>query len=161
MSLNTTPRTWVAGEVVTAAEMNTEVRDAVTGVQAAWTTYTPTTTGITLTSSTLAGRWGRIGKTIDFTISLTFGASTAFTGPPTFTLPTTALSLGWAANIDVFDSSASAWYYGRADAGSTTVLTCRTWPGTAGINLPAMSATVPMTWATSDVLFISGRYEAA
>ena len=45
MSLNTTAATWVSGSVVTAAQMNTEIRDAVNGLQAAWTAYTPTTTG--------------------------------------------------------------------------------------------------------------------
>ena len=36
MSLNTTPATYTSGQTLTAAIMNAEVRDAISGLQAAW-----------------------------------------------------------------------------------------------------------------------------
>ena len=44
MALASTPRTWVAGEFVTAAEMNTEVRDNLTALGAGIIPVAPTTT---------------------------------------------------------------------------------------------------------------------
>ena len=43
--LNTTPRTWAAGEVVTAAMLNAQVRDPLTKIQDTWTDYTCTWSG--------------------------------------------------------------------------------------------------------------------
>lgn len=80
MSLNTAPRTWVVGEVVTASELNTEIRDAITGIQAAWTGYTPAltapTTSPTLsTGSSITGSFGRYGKTIMGWIDVNYGTA--------------------------------------------------------------------------------------
>ena len=160
--LNTTPRTWVAAETVTAAEMNTEIRDAVTAMQAAWTAYTPTTTGLTLTSGALAGGWNRVGHTVDFFCSFTLGASSAVTASPTFTLPTAALFTGWyASESTAFDTSASNYWPIGPVADTTARVICRVWPTTAGINFSAISSTVPFTWATGDVILVLGRYPAA
>lgn len=163
MSLNTTPRTWVSGENVTAAIMNTEVRDALTGIQAAATTYTVTTTGFTLGNGTKAGRYSQIGHWVDFTITLTLGSTSAITGSVTLTLPpVTALNSNWMSeDCDAFDSSAGAWYSLGAIATSTTVVTVRSLSTTAASNLIVLSATVPFTWATSDQLIVTGRYESA
>jgi hypothetical protein len=92
MSLNTTARTWVAGEKPPASTWNTEIRDAINGIQAAWTTYTPTwtasTTNPTLGNGTLSGRYLQIGKRIEFSIQITWGSTTtAGTGTWAFSLP--------------------------------------------------------------------------
>lgn len=85
MSLNTTPRTWVAGEIVTATEMNTEIRDALTGIQAAWASYTPALTAATTnptlgTGSQQTGAYLQIGKTLLVQGRIGFGASGAAPG---------------------------------------------------------------------------------
>lgn len=72
MGLNTTPRTWVAGEKPPASTWNTEIRDAFTGIQAAWTSYTPTLTNVTLgTGGTVQGWYHQIGHTIRFRALIT------------------------------------------------------------------------------------------
>lgn len=159
--LNTTPRTWVTGEVVTAAEMNAEVRDALTAVQAVWTGYVPTVTGATITSGTLIGRWNQVGKTVDFFCQFTLGASSAVTGSVTFSLPVTASLSQWTCEANAFDSSVPSTFPLVGLATSTTTVTCRALPSTAGNALAALGAAVPMTWATGDIVTVQGRYEAA
>lgn len=94
MSLNTTPRTWVTGEFVTAAMLNTEIRDALSGAQSAWTAYTPTwsapTTPPALGNGILTGAYCQIGKSIWWRLALTMGSTTTYgSGNYTFTLPFT------------------------------------------------------------------------
>lgn len=54
MALSTTPRTWSAGETVTAAEMNTEVRDNMNALGAGVIPAAPTATGSAGTASSAA-----------------------------------------------------------------------------------------------------------
>src|SRR4051794_23958233 len=114
--------------------MNTEVRDALTGIQAAWTAYTPTTTGITLGTATPFGRYTRIGKTVHFECGFVFSATSAITAVPTFTLPVNAFTLS--ANFgsgegDIFDTSAGATFPAKWIATATGVATVKTWPAAA------------------------------
>lgn len=162
MGLNTTPRTWVAGEKPPASTWNTEIRDALTGIQAAWVSYTPTwgatTTNPTLGTTTVAGNWRQIGKTVDARIQIAVGSSfTAGAGTYTFSLPTAALVSGGPvlATCAFFDSSASIRYMrlGYLSGASNVVFM-----DTAGAFL---SATVPVAPAAGDTFNISIRYEAA
>lgn len=167
MSLNTTPRTWVAGEVVTAAHLNTEVRDALAGVQAAWTAYgsassfTAAGGGFALGNGTWLGRYQRIGKTIDFYVKVTLGSTTTVgSGNYRIELPVQphASDPGmW--TVVVADASTGAYYMG----------TVFTWTGTtaslAVINpaggIQQVTPTVPMTVFAGDFYIVRGRYEAA
>lgn len=156
--LNTTPRTWTTGEVVTAAMQNAEIRDPMTAMQAGWTAYTPTIGGLTTTSGTTTASYNQVGKTIDFKFQFTLGASSSVAGC-TVTLPVTATAdtSGQVFNASGYDSSAVATYTLAGIATSTTVVTLRV-PGSPVV---AIGATVPFTWATGDIITISGRYEAA
>lgn len=159
MSLNTAPRTWVASEVVTAAMMNTEVRDAFTGIQAVWTTYTPTITGWTQGNGTVAGRYMQIGKTIKVRIKFTFGSTSVASGSINFSDPVAAASdyvtHDTVGGCHLFDTSAAAHQHGltiMVGTGAFSVLT----------NADALlGATVPWTWATGDTIFLQAAYEAA
>jgi hypothetical protein len=169
LGLNTTPRTWVASEVVDAPELNAEIRDAFTGIQAAWTSYTPTLTNITLGNGTRTGRYLQIGKTIDFQVKITFGSTTSITATnANITLPVTAQAGNWVStDAGGYDDSANLWYplaimtAAGGGGASTTAFIIKTWPNPAGANLVTINATVPFTWITNDILVASGRYEAA
>lgn len=167
MSLKSTPRTWVASEVVTAAMMNTEIRDALVGLQAAWTSFTPTwsavTTAPTIGNGTITGSYLLVGKTILFQIRILMGSTTTYgSGQWTLTLPVAPLS---AARIQY---PASLFDFGTGDRPG-----CGTWesgnnrmilhtdPTTAGAALRAVTNTVPHTWAVSDEFVIWGTYESA
>lgn len=163
MSLNTTPRTFVAGEIETAAIFNAEVRDAITGIQAAASTWAPTVTGVTKgTGFTEVARFARVGKWIDFVYDLTLGTSGVLTGAVSITLPVTALSAAAVRKLSCgyTDFSAGTFYPGQTYSETTTVVNFGYFAG-ATVSLVALGAAAPFTWAVSDVLHCHGRYEAA
>lgn len=162
MSVNTTPKTWGVGELLKAADMNTELRDLSAGLQATWDTYTPTWTGTSnpsIGNGVLTGRYLRLGKTIICTIVMQMGSTTTYgSGTWTITLPVASV---WASQTDVsmgsahlFDTSATARKTGQVfNVGQSTVrivTDSATLVGTA----------VPWTWATGDVLSLSLLFEA-
>lgn len=166
MSWSATPRTWVASETVTAALLNTEVRDALTGIGAAWTSYTPTWTAVgtapSLGNGTLTGAWLQIGKTVHFVIELTAGSTTTFgTNRWMFTLPATEKARMWSAKGVAFDTSATAYYFAQGVRLSSGKLDVFTEPGTAGAAMASCAASSPMTWATGDRLTLNGTVELA
>ncbi len=84
MPLNTTPRTWVTGELLTATLLNVELRDALTNLQAAWTAWTPSPaltvvsgTNPTMGNSTVVGATHQIGKTILWRLRIVLGSTFA------------------------------------------------------------------------------------
>ena len=138
----------------------------------AWVAYTPVLggTGWSLgsTGSAAVGYYCKIGKTVHFTVRLVFGTVGATFGAanrPTVTLPVTASTaqgnVDFVTNIAYFDSSATLRYLGSCDFTTTNVdLFCWNSAGTY-LASAAVVAAAPFTWAASDVIFISGTYEAA
>ncbi len=88
----TAPRTWVASEVVTAALMNTHVRDNLKAIGDAWTAWTPTVTASTGTFTTVSGsgRYIAAGKLIVWSCTITITTVGTASGYVQFTLPVTA-----------------------------------------------------------------------
>lgn len=84
------PRTWVVGEVVTAAELNTEIRDQFNALMN-WTSYTcnwGATSAPQLNSGTLVGRYSLVGKLCTAKWELATASNTTFgSGQYTFSLP--------------------------------------------------------------------------
>lgn len=165
MSLNTTPRTWVAGETVTAAHMNAEVRDALTGVQAAWTSYTPTYAGINaIGNASVSAKYSQVGKCIRGYVKITMGSTTTFSAT-TFLI---GLPVDAAANIGANHVVGSAFLL-DSSVGSTTrtagvvVTTAASTVMILAANLASSQTVtnlVPWTWATGDVLDFNFEYEA-
>jgi hypothetical protein len=163
VALNTTPATWVAGSVATAAQFNTEVRDALTGIQAAWTAYTPTLTGITLGNGTLACAFTRYGKTIKVRGMFIAGTTTTYS------------ATAFAFSLPVAPHAIYATNAGAVGACYLVPTPATRWPGTAfisGTALNFLSASaanspvtnlVPGTWAaaTTTNLSFEIEYEAA
>lgn len=161
----TTPRTWVTSEVVTAAVMNTHVRDNLSALHVpfeAWSTYTPTVSGWTLGSGTVTGRYLQVGSTVHFDIKLTL-SSTTVSASPIFTLPSTASSnystYSQIGSATFIDASPATTYGGIARLNSTTTVAALTL-GTSLVHTN-LSTTVPFTWANSDSVTVHGWYEAA
>src|SRR5881409_1184368 len=93
------PRTWVVGEVVSAAIMNQEIRDQFNSMFAAWTTYTPTWTSSgtapALGNGTITGRYMKIGRTVICHINMTSGSTSTYgTGNYNWSLPFQAANAG-------------------------------------------------------------------
>ncbi|WP_416983562.1 hypothetical protein [Streptomyces sp. T028] len=160
------PRTWVVGEVVTAALLNQEVRDQFNSIFAAWTSYTPTWTAATtnpvLGNGTITGRYMKVGRTVLAGFTLTTGSTTTYgSGNYSFGVPTAAAS----ASQDMLGTTrltAGSTYIGQCSLASGGSSMAATFPTAAtpatGTN---MSPTTPVTLASGHVLRGSIAYEAA
>lgn len=166
MSLNTTPATWVTGTVVTAAQLNLEVRDALTGIQAAFTAFTPawtaSTTNPTIGNGTIACRYQRYGKTIpSCEFYLLLGSTTTVgSGNYSLSIPVAAANL-LSANVDrghfwFRDVSATTDYQGFALFANASTMQIR---GFAANSL--WNAAGPVVPANTDWLSGTICYEAA
>lgn len=165
--MSTVPRTWVVGEVVTAAELNTEIRDQLLEVFAAGVSYVPVWAGLSvLGSSTVHGRVMKVGRRVDFIADIVWGTTSSLgLGLVTVTLPYTATSapagaLGWQGSGRYNDGAGHNWKdlrpYIAPGATTATVYAIQQsdvgWvsPGTAG-----------NTWATGANMRVQSTYEAA
>lgn len=164
MSIDTTPATWTAGEVVAASKMNSQIRDVATGIQASWSTYTPTWGGTSdpaIGNGVLSGRYMRVGKTITANITIVMGSTTTYgSGTWTLSLPvasvfttTTYVNLG---SVSMRDTSASANSTGVAILANQTTAQM-----VVGSSNAFVSTTAPWTWANGDTLSVTLNYEAA
>src|SRR4051812_17325123 len=90
----TTPTT---GTAISVTSFGAPVVANFVVLSGARTSYTPTTTGITLGNGTVTGRYRQVDKEVEFICQFTFGSTSAVTASPTFTLPATALTTGWTA----------------------------------------------------------------
>lgn len=162
MSINYTPRTWVTAEVVTAAYMNTEVRDALTGLQAVWTAYTPAITGTTTnpTASSATGAFCQMGKTFWFRFKIvinTIGSGTYGVSLPA--TPISTLGLEDALGAGIFRHPGSSARYDHVlmpSASSSGVVNLIN----ASTNA-AMTQASPVTVANGDTITGSGCFEGA
>jgi hypothetical protein len=149
------PFPFVAGDVLTAAELN--------GI-GEMLSYTPTTTNVTLGNGSFGANYVRVQKLVYVQIGISFGSTTAFTGAPTFTLPVTAAATNQALpGIASMLDSGVTFYLGGVTLTTTTVSPYVSLANGTYLNTPTgnVSATVPMTWATNDIMLLRFVYEAA
>ena len=141
------------GQVLTAATMNS--------IGAAYETYTPTWSGLTVGNGTQAFYYGRINKLVYGYGTLTLGSTSSVTGPVTFTLPVTARSTVVWGNTRLTDAG-NADYQGLCGDSSTTAarVTALKTDGTY-LQTVALSSTVPFTWGSTDTITVYFLYEAA
>lgn len=128
---------------------------------AAWTSYTPvwtaTSSNPALVNGTLTGAYMKIGKTVLVRILLTAGSSTTFG------------SGGWKLSLPLNPAADQVLSALVRDNSTGTHWTAVAWITNAdgvfrvaaGANVAAVAAAVPMSWAASDQLFISGSYESS
>jgi hypothetical protein len=135
------------------------VSDTVDGFTGAWTAYTPTLTNTT--APITVARYVKIGKTVHFYVQLTLtGAQVS--GLVGIALPPFAMLSTSAGNFDVKLIDAGVVYAGIGVAGTTARVDCYALnaAGTYAV-VTATSSTVPVTWATTDQIIVSGTYESA
>jgi hypothetical protein len=167
----TTPRTWVAGEVVTAAMMNANIRDnmnAVTGASVAFGTaasiWTASGTNPAIGNGTFNAWFRQDNKWVDITYIITMGSTTTYgSGTWQLGLPATARLLAGQLEGRAIDSSGSTTqgYAVTCDLTNTSLISLRCSPTVAGNVDRVLTSTQPFTWAVNDVLTVTGRYEAA
>jgi hypothetical protein len=158
------PRTWVAGEIVTAAMMNNHVRGNFRAIGDPWGAYTPVWTGLTtnptIGNGSLTGAYMQAGQLVHFRLAITMGSTTTYG------------SGQWRLTLPVAPEAFRYTFYGDAVVGgafpirgiwesASGVVSLATPGTTAGGADRTVNATSPGTWATGHTLFIGGTYEAA
>jgi hypothetical protein len=130
----------------------------------AWTSYTPTTTGLTLGNGTIAAKYNVVGKIILITIRFTLGSTSAITGIPTFTIPSgfTSASLSFAPVGDGIATISSVSYIltsvGLSSNRIATVANNASGTYTTATDL---SSTIPATWNNGSILELNATLEIA
>ncbi len=155
----TSPRTWVAGETVTAALMNAHVRDNFKALADAWVSYTPTYSNLSLGNGTVSAAYMQAGKLVGYRGTVTLGSTSSVTGNIRVSLPVNLVSSASyypiAGTSGLYDSSANArrWWPMLSSLGTEFFM--------ADASNATANATVPWTWAVSDQFTWSCWYESA
>jgi hypothetical protein len=160
------PRTWVVGEVVSAALMNQELRDQFNSFFGAWSSYTPTwtasTTNPVLGNGTIVGRYIKVGRMVFGHINLIMGSTTTYgSGSYNWTLPATAANAG-ANFIGTCQFLGTDRWPGTAVlAGNATTLSAFFNITNTNTRVDFMNATRPETIASGHQVRITFFYESA
>jgi len=158
--------TFAAGAKLRGVDMAT-LAAIDTALAIGWTTWVPTLTNLTLASGTLTAKYRRVGKTVDFKFKFVYGAGSAVGTDPQFTLPVTPaaeyvnssaqlIPIGEVFILDFGTTGKGG--KGLTLSGSTVSIRYDDQATNAAI---AITATVPWTWTTNDMLSCWGTYEAA
>jgi hypothetical protein len=132
----------------------------------AWTTWTPTMTNIG--TGLNYAKYTKIGRTVYFKMKYTL-ASASITGSVSFTLPVQATDAdgGLAplnSTVVLFDSSVgtAGRFLGYLVFGSSTeaIISIMDTGTSPYVKRDILSSTKPFPWASSDVIYIIGSYEA-
>lgn len=149
--------TFTAGQRAKASSFTT-LANIATALTAAWTSYTPTNSGITVGDGTVAAAYRRLHLgSIDLRWKFTLGSTSSVTGPIQFDLPS-------GLTLNTTRAAASIDYVGHAvltDTGTATRLgpvlvvdsnTLAIWSlSTTGV-VTAITSTVPHTWTNTDAV---------
>lgn len=147
----------LAGQVPTAAELNAPFP---VGLDA-WQPYTPawTASGVApaIGNGSITGAYMKVGRLVVYRIAMTTGSTSTYgTGQYRWSLPVAAAVTGYIfGNGTIVDISAGARFNRVALALTTTTIDLMT---EAAVEV---GQTVPMTWATGDIVNIQGVYESA
>lgn len=155
--------------VVTANITDTAVTPAKlqtgTGASWAWQTWTPTFTN--LTGGTLNyATYIQTGKIVTFKLKYTL-AGAGISGSVSFTTPTGINPTGYSVGLDPInstllftDASVSVTRIGTLVYASTTTLAMR-YISATDTSINALGVNAPFTWAISDIIYVTGSYEAS
>lgn len=167
MAYPATPKTWVAGDVLTAAQLNAELRDALLGAfplgppDVAWTAWTPTLTQSAVVTKTVNyAKYTKVGRAVQFAIDLSVtgagtAANTVLVGLPP---PAAAGPVGLMVGVMlIYDASATTRYHGNPELASASTVGM----GYSQPNPSLFGITPAVTLASGDLVRLLGAYEAA
>lgn len=131
----------------------------------AWTSWTPTLTGITLGNGTITSRYLQIGKTVHFSFIFTLGTTSAITGAVSITLPISKQNNSESPNstVTLRQTGVTPTVIGlaRSTIGSNVLNIYAMNTASTYIVSADLTATIPWTWASTHTIGVSGTYEAA
>ena len=129
--------------------------------EAAWTTWTPSLTGITTGNGTVTAKYLQIGKMVQFRFKFLLGSTSAISASPIITLPVTQATGSHLTAPVIFEDTGSAINLGVSQILSNNIYLYAVNSSTTYAQFAFVSATVPFTWATNDSIIVNGTYEAA
>jgi hypothetical protein len=127
----------------------------------AWITYTPSNTAITVGNGTQVAKYSRSGRTIRLSWYLLWGSTTSFSGSARVGLPFGAATDRWQQLEGHGQDTGTAGYSLHGNIGIidfTSALLMHTGGTFTNGNV---DGTHPHTWANTDVVALTGVYEAA
>ena len=161
----TTPATATAGSTaLTAAFWNEQVRDNLVELApftAAWTSFTPSWSNVTVGNGTNTGGYIRVGKLVSYWAKFVLGSTSAITATPVLTLPVAAKSSQIGCHNGLFEDSGTGYFLIMPRVAGPTVECYAGGAGGTYVGANVLNATVPFTWTTNDIIWISGIYESA
>jgi len=127
----------------------------------AWNAFTPSWANITIGNGTNVGFYKQIGKAVFVRTKLTFGTTSAMGTAPEMTLPVTSVNYGatltdWLGLAYLQGNLGVVRWRTTTTVDPTVINTASTYGGQNGVN-----ATIPVTWASTNVLSMDFNYEAA
>ncbi len=128
--------------------------------------WTPTYANLTVGNGTVVARYAHIGSLVYCWYELTFGSTSAISGDVTVSLPV-APSASYSSNENtvghaLFRDATGSRLTGVAHISTGSVVRLRVNnSGGTYLSESALSATIPFTWTTSDVLYWQAVYETA
>ena len=142
------------------------VAEAVTAVRAQlaaglWVAWTPTLTNLTQGDGAVLARYAVVGGTVVYRFRFTLGGTSAVGSGPRFSLPVApadyagSTPLGTVVLTDT--GTTNRWGYVQIATGSSVDIIGFSTTGTS----VGVTATSPHTWAATDVIAVTGSYEAA
>jgi hypothetical protein len=129
-----------------------------------WTTYTPTTTGITAGSGVFDFAYMQVGKTVHVRGSFILGSSSAVTSNVSFSLPIAASTTGKQFGPAIYKQG--TWYEGVAYSTGPTYVnlyaknSASTYASLTAINGVPVSY-VPVQWLSGHSIEFTITYQAA
>ena len=128
-----------------------------------WVDFTPTFTNLTVGNGTVIARYQKIGKLVNLYFNFTLGSTSVISTSPSFTLPIAASQAYTVFNARYLDSGVTS-YFGIASTGGgltqLNFLEMRVNSTYADI-IGNITATVPFTWTTNDIISAQISYEVA
>ncbi len=136
-------------------------------LQYPWHDWAPTYANLTVGNGTVVARYVQIGKTVHFNYELILGSTSAVGTAPTVSFPVTTTSSGHTTvltplGVATFQDTGTTVNIGTTLWVSTTTMGPRvTGAGSTYAVGNTVTATVPFTWTTTDILVLNGTYEVA
>ena len=164
----TTPKTWAAADVVTAALLNAHIRDnlniiAAVGING-WTDYSASATwtgsGSNPTYTVNYAKYCQVGKWVSYRAKYT--CTTAGTGTYGWSIPVTARTFAGALSVGygtVYDASGTDTWHFILDHGGGSAALRGLWDAQTAAGV--VTQTSPFTFAVSDIVTFQVDYEAA
>jgi hypothetical protein len=156
----------VAAQIPADTVTNAMLADGAGEPGGAWDTWTSTLTNLTIGNGTVSAKYKKVGRTVDFTLSINAGTTTSITGSFSFSLPVTAASItatkNFIASGRMEDSGVNGYIIFSELTTTTTSAVFVVGAGGSYANIAALTGTVPYnSFGNGDSIFLSGSYEAA